>query len=114
MPVGDEYFLSSLHPHAGKDHIVNWEITYDNWEDVHTEVDKLQDNIRQLYEHMETTGEDVKEKIEQLQIYRDTIRKNPRTYHTLQPEDIARAKKTDSFFWRKFTIMPLPWTYLPK
>ena len=113
MPVGDEYFLTSLHPNKDHDHIVDWEITYDNWEDVREEIAGINDQIRSLYERNEKTGEDTSMEIKSLQAHRDNIGKNPRTYHTLTSSDITRAKKTHSFFWRKFTTMPLPWIDLP-
>lgn len=112
MPVGDEFFLSAIHPTPKVDFIVNEAITYDNWEDVAKEVEKIQNEIRGVYEDMEKTGIP-NPRLQELQQHRDNIRKNPRTYEQLDAHDIQRAKKKRSFFWRKFTTMPLPWTYLP-
>ena len=104
--------MSAIHPTPKADFIVNEAITYDNWEDVDKEVKEIQNEIRGVYEDMEKTGIP-NPRLQELQQHRDTIRKNPRTYTQLDAHDIQRAKKKRSFFWRKFTTMPLPWTYLP-
>ena len=105
MHVGDEFFLSSLgiEPHA--DFVKPMEITYDNWEDTKSRVQKLKEENQSL-------GNSVLEK----DIYRrnkalqEEIGKNPKTYTTITTEEMETALQMDSFFWRKFPAGPLPWS----
>ena len=102
MHVGDEFFLTLLHLSPGQDFVKDFEMTYDNWEDVQKQVYVLNDQIKQC----KPNDPRVRCKI----AVRDNLRRNPITYTSISTEDISRAMKRESFFWRKFPVGPLPWT----
>ena len=106
MHVGDEFFLTLIHPTPGRDYVKDFEITYDNWEDVQKQATLLSDQIKQLKRNPTRKSEDI---IRRKTAIRDSIRRNPITYTSITTEDINRANR-ESFFWRKFTNDPLPWT----
>lgn len=101
MHVGDEFFLTLLHPVPGQDFIKDFEMTYDNWEDVQKQVAQINDQIKH---------ERRPDRIRRKKVIRDNLRRNPITYTSITPEDLQRAIQRESFFWRKFTKDPLPWT----
>jgi len=101
MHVGDEFFLTLLHPVPGQDFVKDFEMTYDNWEDVQKQVAQLNDQIKQ---------EKNPDRIRRKTAIRDNLRRNPITYTSMTAEDLQRATQRESFFWRKFTTGPLPWT----
>ena len=101
MHVGDEFFLTLIHPVPGQDFIKDFEMTYDNWEDVQKQVAQLNDQIKQ---------EKRPDRVRRKTAIRDNIRRNPITYTSITAEDLQRASQRESFFWRKFTPGPLPWT----
>lgn len=113
MHVGDEFFLSLINPIHNRDYIKDFEITYDNWEDIEDKVEEYNYNIEKLYEKIEKGDHSdiTKKKLTDLQKIRDDIRKNPKTYDTITTLDLDNAIKRESFFWRKFTTKKLPWTY---
>ena len=100
MHVGDEFFLTLIHPTPGQDFIKDFEITYDNWEDVTRQASQMTEQLK----HMNP-----EDKMRTIAI-RDHMRRNPITYTSITTEDIRRAVQRESFFWRKFTKDPLPWT----
>lgn len=99
MHVGDEYFLTLIHPTPGQDYIKDFEIMYDNWEDVNRQATLLTEQINQLKHE---------DRIRRKIAIRDHMRRNPITYTSITTEDIRRAVQQESFL-RKFTD-PLPWT----
>jgi len=105
MHVGDEFFLSSIGIVPNEDFVKPMEITFDNWEDTKSKLLKLK-------EENQTLGQSLLEK----DLYRrnkalqEEIGKNPKTYTTITTEEIETALHMESFFWRKFTADPLPWT----
>jgi hypothetical protein len=101
MHVGDEFFLTLLHPVPGQDFVKDFEMTYDNWEDVQKQVSMINDQIKQ---------EKNADRIRRKTAIRDNLRRNPITYTSITAEDLQRASTKESFFWRKFTTGPLPWT----
>jgi hypothetical protein len=111
MHVGDEFFLTLIHPVPGKDYMKDFEITYDNWEDVIKKTSELTQQIKNTYDKG-TSGlsENNQNTIRRKKAIRDDIGRNPITYTTITTNDIERANKKESFFWRKFTSDPLPWT----
>lgn len=113
MHVGDEFFLTCIHPVKNKDYIKEFEITYDNWEDIDNKTNQYNYEIELLYNKIEN-GDNSNETVRELykkKLLRDDMRKNPKTYTEITPHDIEIAIKKESFFWRKFTIQKLPWTY---
>lgn len=111
MHVGDEFFLTLIHPSPGKDYMKDFEITYDNWEDVSNKASKLTKEIKNIYnQNPSGLTNNHQNSIRRKKALRDDISKNPKTYTTITTEDIEKAIKKESFFWRKFTNDPLPWT----
>jgi hypothetical protein len=109
MHVGDEFFWTLLHPTAGKDHIQSFEITYDNWDYVKAEREKLNKEIKKIYDDSEEHNMGLltvvmREKIKQLQEIRDDLSKNPKSYREVTQTDVDFIRKQPSFFWRKFPV----------
>ncbi len=116
MHVGDEFFLTCIHPVKNKDYIKDFEITYDNWDDVNEIRNNYNSEIKILYEEIESNVSDkvkqeLKRKLKNKQLLRDDIIKNPKIYTNMTPHEIEIAIKKESFFWRKFNTKKLPWTY---
>jgi hypothetical protein len=117
MHVGDEFFLTCIHPVKNKDYIKDFEITYDNWEDIEEKTKQYNSEIELLYEQLEKDNlsdklkKELTRELTNKQLIRDDIRKNPKTYTSITSNDIEIALKKESFFWRKFTTKKLPWTY---
>lgn len=108
MHVGDEFFLTLIHPEKGKDFIEDFEITYDNWEGTKKKTGQLSDDIKTLKsKHPNEFNENT---IRRKKIMKDDIGGNPITYSSITTDEIQKATKKESFFWRKFLPGPLPWT----
>ena len=105
MHVGDEFFLSSIGIQPDVDFVKPMEITYDNWEDTKSRLLKLKEENQSL-------GQSVLEKdlFRRNKALQEEIGKNPKTYTTITTEELETALQMESFFWRKFTSDPLPWT----
>lgn len=104
MHIGDEFFLSMLDKN---DHIVDFAVTYDNWEYVKDKRKKVNKQIENLFSKLEKSKDKIhKERltneIDKLRILRDDFSKNPKSYTHVTTQDIKNAKSTGSFFWRKF------------
>ena len=98
MHVGDEFFLTLINAKPDVDFILNKTITYDNWEDVQKEVNELKKKIYKLKDERKSSNN---EKILELETKMNDIRKNPKTYHEITPEDINTVLSSGAFFWRK-------------
>jgi hypothetical protein len=117
--VGDEFFLSILNPSDGNDYVMDYEITFDDWDRTKTEPDVLSDEIRKL-EALKMKVP-VKEKIpiiKRVEMLKKRILEftgdNPFTYYEVNSNDITNALMTRSFFWRKFSpISNIRDYYLP-
>jgi hypothetical protein len=105
MHVGDEFSLSSLGIEPNVDFVKPMEITYDNWEDTKSKLLKLKEENQSL-------GQSIVEKdlYRRNKVLQEEIGKNPKTYTTITTEELETALHMESFFWRKFTADPLPWT----
>ena len=105
MHVGDEFFLSLLHPFQ---YVTNFLITYDNWDDIGKEVSKINQDIKKIYDQIEQGDGDendkLLEKIDLLKKNKDDIRKNPKTYIKINNYDINQVLNMESFFWRKISL----------
>lgn len=96
MHAGDEFFLSIL---GNAKHIIDFPITFDNWDIVHDKVMAINNELKVLYD-----SHDNSDKIKKLTDLKNNIRKNPYTYETVTKENVLEAKNTISFFWRKFSL----------
>lgn len=105
MHVGDEFFLSLLHPFNNVD---DFAVTYDNWGYISKKIDDINRKIEKQYLIKEKENQDIlvvkhmEDTIKSLQKIKDDISKNPKSYINLTQKDIEDAKSTKSFFWRKF------------
>jgi hypothetical protein len=103
MHVGDEFFLTLLNAKPNQDYMLDKTITYDNWEDVQIEVNKLKTQIRELKTKMKyEKNKNLENKISELELKMNDIRKNPKTYTEITPKDIDTVFNSKAFFWRKF------------
>ena len=99
MHVGDEFFLSVLYPLKN---VRNFEVTYDDWNYVEKELQKIKEEKRKYYEIQEKTGKDKSTEITKLQNKYNNIAKNPKSITNVQ-DDLEFIKKCNSYFYRKFT-----------
>ena len=98
MQVGDEFFLSVLHPIKN---VKNFDVTYDDWEYVHELGIKIKDKKRKIYEEQEKNGKNRSNKLKKLQNEFNQISKNPKTIINVE-EDLDKIKECKSYFYRKF------------
>ena len=98
MQVGDEFFLSVLHPIKN---VKNFDVTYDDWEYVHELGIKIKDEKRKIYEEQEKNGKNRSNKLKKLQNEFNQISKNPKTIINVE-EDLDKIKECKSYFYRKF------------
>ena len=98
MQVGDEFFLSVLHPIKN---VKNFDVAYDDWEYVHELGIKIKDEKRKIYEEQEKNGKNRSNKLKKLQNEFNQISKNPKTIINVE-EDLDKIKECKSYFYRKF------------
>jgi hypothetical protein len=99
--VGDEFFLSSIMP---INNYIDFAITHDDWEYVNKLKKKIKNKIKLLYEEQEKDiSLNNNDKIKLLKEKFNDIAKNPKTIEIVSIEDINNIKKTESFFYRKFS-----------
>ena len=98
MHVGDEFFLSVLHPIKN---VKNFAVTYDDWEYVHELGIKIKDEKRKIYEKQEKNGKNRSNQLKKLQNEYNQISKNPKTIIDVE-EDLDKIKECKSYFYRKF------------
>ena len=101
MHVGDEFFLSLLHPFQ---YVTNFLITYDNWDDIGKEVSKINQDIKKIYDQIEQGDGDENDKLlEKIDLLKKIkmILKNPKTYIKINNYDINQVLNMESFFLEK-------------
>jgi hypothetical protein len=104
MHVGDEFFLSAI----GQDHMENFEMTYDNWDDTRMRAKKVEEELIELRKLPKSIRTD--ERIRRKEAEMTVVRNNPKTYTSITGSELDVAMNRESFFWRKFVPGPLPWT----
>jgi hypothetical protein len=105
MHVGDEFFMTLLNAKPNEDYILDKTITYDNWDYVDDQVQKIKKEINKLKDEMKIKkNKNLESKISELENKMNDIRKNPKTYYKITPKDIEDVLRSGSFFWRKFPI----------
>jgi hypothetical protein len=106
MHVGDEFFLTLLHPKPNVDFIRDFEITYDNWEKVNEQKNIINAEIKDLYELIEQSPDNGREEytqcIEDIKQIKNKLISNPYSYVKVTQQIVEDALKKESFFWRKF------------
>lgn len=101
MPIGDEFFLTILN--LKNNEYKNVAITYDDWESVKKEIDKLNKIIVECYDIQEKTNKNMSKEIEDLKKIKNNIRKNPKTITIVGKDDLNNIKNNKSYFYRKFS-----------
>jgi hypothetical protein len=103
MHVGDEFFLSVLHP---LEDVVSFSVTYDDWEYTEKEKQKIKNEKRKIYE-IRNKGlppqkdKNMQKKLNLLNEKLKMVSRNPKTITHVE-EDLDRIKRCSSFFYRKF------------
>ena len=98
MHVGDEFFLSVLHPIKN---VKNFAVTYDDWDYIHEMSMKIKNEKKKLYENQEKTGKNKSNNLKKLQNEYNQLVKSPKTIIKVE-EDLEKIKKSKSYFYRKF------------
>jgi hypothetical protein len=99
MHVGDEFFLSVLYPIHN---VKNFAVTYDDWNYVNLELQKIKEKKKQLYELQEKNGKNYSQSLKELQNNYNQIAKNPKSITNVR-DDLQFIKQCPSYFYRKFT-----------
>lgn len=99
MHVGDEFFLSVLYPIHN---VKNFAVTYDDWNYVKIELQKIKEKKKQLYELQEKNGKNYSQSLKELQNNYNQIAKNPKSITNVR-DDLQFIKQCPSYFYRKFT-----------
>jgi hypothetical protein len=99
MHVGDEFFLSILYPIHN---VRNFAVTYDDWDYVNIELQKIKENKKHLYELQEKNGKNYSQSLKELQNLYNQIAKNPKSITNVR-DDLQFIKQCPSYFYRKFT-----------
>lgn len=99
MHVGDEFFLSVLHPLKN---VRDFAVIYDDWDYIDKKRAELNKMIEMLYIEQEKKGTDNIFKIGEIKKYRDDISKNPKMIIDVE-EDLDKIRGCNSFFYRKFS-----------
>lgn len=98
MHVGDEFFLSLLHPLSN---VSDFAVTTDDWNWTHQQQKIIKKKIRNLYEIQEKTSIDKSSDINILKNTFNQISGSPKTIHDTKP-DLQSIINSTSFFYRKF------------
>jgi len=93
MHVGDEYFLSVLHPLKN---VRDFAVIYDDWD----YIEKLKKEIREKISKIPANR---KNEINSLWKEFDAVAKSPKTIVDVQ-DDLEKIKLCKSFFYRKFSV----------
>ena len=110
MPIGDEFFLTILN--LNKDEYKDFNVTFDDWEYVHKEIEKINNIIKDIYKmndilkktkNSQEKINKMNSEIEELKKIKNDIGKNPKTITILNKEDLDNIKNTKSYFYRKFS-----------
>ena len=110
MPIGDEFFLTILN--LNKKEYLNFDVTFDDWEYVNKEIEKINNTIKDIYKmndilkkskNNEKKINEMLSNIKELKEIKNNIAKNPKTITILDKTDLNNIKNTKSYFYRKFS-----------
>ena len=99
--AGDEHILSLIYSKKDKK-FVNYKITYVNWNYSQSKIEKINNQLKLLYEYQETTGKSKKQEIFELRKQKSILGKHPKTYTKISKKTFDKIKNSKSFFFRKF------------
>lgn len=98
MHVGDEFFLSVLHPLKN---VRDFDVIYDDWDYVAEQQKKIKNQKKKLYEEQESKHVNRTKELSNLNEEFSRISKNPKTIINVE-DDLDKIKKCPSYFYRKF------------
>lgn len=99
--ASDENILSLIYP---SNNIVNFQITYDDWDYNRNKILILNEKIRKLYELKEAKKTNKYDnEILNIRVQKSTLGKHPKTYEIISKKELDKIKNLDSFFMRKFS-----------
>ena len=99
--AGDENILSLIYP---SNNIINFQITYDNWDYNINKINILNEKLKKLYElKEEEKTKKYDNQILNIRIQKSTIGKHPKIYEIISKKELDEIKDLDSFFMRKFS-----------
>jgi hypothetical protein len=101
MPIGDEFCLTILN--LKDNEYKNFATTYDDWDYVKKEIEKLNKLIKECYDLQEKTKKNMNKDIEDLKKIKNNIAKNPKMITIISNNDLKNIKVTKSYFYRKFS-----------
>lgn len=99
--AGDEYILSLIYS-KNDSNFIDFKVTYANWNYSKKKVEKLNEELRELYEYQEKTGKSKKEEIFELRKQKSIAGKHPKTYVKITSKILEKIVNSKSFFFRKF------------
>jgi hypothetical protein len=97
IPVGDEFFLSSISPLHDVD---DTEITFDDWEDTKDVLSRIRKKITLLRNNDKNTVSAE----EKLWDKFDALAGRPKTIIKVSKKDLTNMRDTDAYFYRKFAV----------
>lgn len=99
--AGDENILSLIYP---SNNIINFQITYDDWDYNKNKIIILNEKIRKLYELKEAKKTNKYDnEIFNIRVQKSILGKHPKTYEIISKKELDKIKNLDSFFMRKFS-----------
>jgi hypothetical protein len=103
MFVGDEFWLTLLR-NQQQQYVLDFEVTFDNWDRIKQQQKVINEEIKALYENIEKNGENpaISEHIARLKDEKYRMAANPYSYVNVTQNDIVEALEKRAFFWRKF------------
>jgi hypothetical protein len=99
--AGDEHILSLIYSKTDPN-IVNFNMTYANWNYSKHKVEIINKKLKELYEYQEKTGKSKKAEIFELRKQKSIAGKHPKTYTKITKKIFDKIVKSKSFFFRKF------------
>lgn len=99
MHVGDEFFLSVLHPLKN---VKDFDVIYDDWEFVVEKQKQIKNQKRLLYEEQEIKKINKSKELNELNKEYQVISKNPKTIINVE-DDLDKINRCKSYFYRKFS-----------
>ena len=98
MHVGNEFFLSVLHPLKN---VRDFDVIYDDWDSIIERQKQIKNKKKLLYEEQEQKKVNKLKELNELEKEFQSISKNPKTIINVE-EDLNKIKKCKSYFYRKF------------
>lgn len=100
--VGDENFLTLLY---NSNNIRDFTINYANWKYMKKDIKKINIKLKNLYQKKEDEMTNKYDSyIFELRKEKSILGKHPKTYEKITKAELKEMKKSESFFYRKFSV----------